>query len=715
MATCIRRVANTARLPRSALPDQPSFNPGLIGPSMSGKYTALLEKIRELDTLDMRDYGTKFKHFIFTDLRDSAFGAKAIAAFLIQGGYEFALAKERSGRVVLKSSEPVASGSQRFAILQSQPLWGMPLTVGLKKQILTTYNARTENIHGEQLRILVLDSRFKEGIDLFDVKYAHVMEEAIASSDLKQAVGRATRYCGQRGLPFIPGIGWTLNVFIYSTDIPGIEPFTSTEQSIAAHDLMLKHSELDLNLLTLTANLQQLAIYSAVDRPLTMKLHLGEDAEEERAVSENFMAEFQQWSWPTPSAESACAASVKPKGTAVDFTPTQSFLQQYFVPERPIKGILAWHSVGTGKTCSAIAVASGAFLAAGYRILWVTRNSLMSDVWKNVYDSVCYIPFRPATASQISPNLPFNANNRLIPFTENRSSPFNFESHLPRLENNSENPKPYHGSPLIRGGANPVSPLFMKPISYKMFQNALEKKNELGRALYRQHPEDMLYKTLLVIDEVHKLHDGDLLPSEMASFSVIQSFIWKSYQVSGPMSVRPLLMTATPISDNPASMFDILNTLIPTPDRRLMPFQDFRHMYVQPNGRITPQGSVYFIHRAEGHISYLNREHDPSTFAIPVFQTVHAELGDVAIPAAKEVARDCVHDVRMVRTSGKQQTLKQKRRSCYLKTRKAFVERSATTQKNQMFGCFRTHVKTPEFPTYTQYTDAFREEYPEMV
>ncbi len=702
---------------------------------MSGKYTALLEKIRELDTLDMRDYGTKFKHFIFTDLRDSAFGAKAIATFLIQGGYEFALAKDRSG-VVLTPTEPVATGSQRFAILQSQPLWGQPLTIGLKKQILTTYSERPKNIHGEQLRILVLDSRFKEGIDLFDVKYAHIMEEAIASSDLKQAVGRGTRYCGQRGLPFVPGIGWTLNVFIYSTDVPAMEPFTNTEQSIAAHDLMLKHSGLDLSLLTLTANLQQLAIYSAVDRPLTMNLHLGAGAEEERAVSENFMTEFQQWSWPAPSAESACASAVKPKGTAVDFTPTQSFLQQYFVPERPIKGVLAWHSVGTGKTCSAVAVASGAFLDAGYRILWVTRNSLMSDVWKNVYDSVCYMPFRPpAPETQRSPNLPAHplvlfepnsapfANNRLVPFMENRSVSANNRL-VPFMENRSVSANnrlvPFEENNRLRlvGGApqrRAVSPLFMKPISYKMFQNALEKKNELGRALYRQHPEDMLYKTLLVIDEVHKLHDGDLLPSEMASFSVIQSFIWKSYQVSGPMSVRPLLMTATPISDNPASMFDILNTLIPTPDRRLMPFSDFRRMYVQPDGHITPQGSVYFIHRAEGHISYLNREHDPSTFAIPVFQTVHAGLGDVAIPGAKEVARECVHDVRMVRAKGKQQTLKQKRRSCYLKTRKAFADRSATTQKNQMFGCFRTHVKTPEFPTYTQYTDAFSEEYPEMA
>jgi hypothetical protein len=223
LAACIRRTANTARLPRSALPDSAHFNPALVRNDMSGKYTALIRKIRELDALDMRDYNTKFKHFIFTDIRESAFGAKAIGTFLIQGGYDFAMAKER--KPILKISE---NNQNQFAILQSQPLWGEPLSVELKQNILKTYNARPENIYGDNLRILILDSKFKEGIDLFDVKYVHIMEEAIAPSDLKQAVGRATRFCGQKGLPFIEGVGWPLNVFVYSTDIPGIAPFTTT-------------------------------------------------------------------------------------------------------------------------------------------------------------------------------------------------------------------------------------------------------------------------------------------------------------------------------------------------------------------------------------------------------------------------------------------------------------------------------------------------------
>ena len=47
---------------------------------------------------------------------------------------------------------------------------------------------------------------------------------------------------------------------------------------------------------------------------------------------------------------------------------TQAFVKNYFTPENPIKGMLLYHSVGTGKTCSAIAAASSTFERQGYTI-----------------------------------------------------------------------------------------------------------------------------------------------------------------------------------------------------------------------------------------------------------------------------------------------------------------------------------------------------------
>ncbi len=833
LAGCIRKTSNTARISRKFLIDSKEFNPEIYTETASSKYAKLVETIRALDASDMAVHGTKFKHFIFTDIREAAYGAKAIAGFLAAAGFDFRMKHaprmiRRGGKMVatkhgstqLDEKEGVYGGSNSFAMLQSLPLWKTPLPVDTKKRILAVYNSRPDNIHGELLRILILDSKFKEGIDLFDVKYVHLMEPAIASSDLKQAVGRATRFCGQRGLHFIPQRGWPLQVYVYKTQLPQRQPFEMPRgtplvgaalqkatnemfarardsgsgakivESVDAHDLMLAHSGLDLALLNTTKELTILAILSAVDYDLNYKINNFsaepavldelEDAEAKadavlevgaaspsqsggaggarpvniyeiqeltpeimdkcvkrrsalfpftkarmmyiarrmgirapknakrawycqalqthpefyaalvsrktppplrralprapppslaatpsrsRSNSENEnaafeglrklfpktpspaatpaeniayerlrelfpppefesarktpkkldaskdFAEFQaqiramysKFAWQSPIVENGCTSSaIVAPGTPVSFTRTQDFVRHYLTPESPFKGLLAWHSVGTGKTCMAVAAATTEFEQAGYTILWVTRNALMADVYKNIFGAVCSIPIANAVRS-----------GKAIP--ADRSAQLRM-----------------------------LGRAWIKPISYKMFQNALERKNDLGRQLWKNGGTDPLRKTFLVIDEIHKLRDGDLSAAEFAEFEVIQDFIHKSYAKSGSESVRPLLMTATPISDSPAELFEILNTLIPDPAARFMDFSMFRTRFTNSNGEINSDGRDYFQERAKGLISYLNREYDPTTFAQPEFHTITVPAGDLVPPAVGALADKCL-------------------------------------------------------------------------
>jgi hypothetical protein len=803
LAGCIRKTSNTARISRKFLIDSKEFNPEIYLETSSSKYSKLVDTIRALDAYDMATHGTKFKHFIFTDIREAAYGAKAIAGFLAAAGFDFRMKHmarmiRRGGKMVptkqgstqLEEKPGVYGGSNSFAMLQSLPLWTTPLPVDTKKRILTVYNSRPDNIHGELLRIIILDSKFKEGIDLFDVKYVHLMEPAIASSDLKQAVGRATRFCGQRGLHFIPQRGWRLQVYVYKTQLPQRPPFEIPRktplvgaalqkatnamfarargsgkqiiESVDAHDLMLAHSGLDLALLNTTKELTILAILTAVDYDLNYKINnfaaepaVLETLEEADAVLEQsggarpvniyeiqdltpeimdkcvrrrsalfpftkarmmyiarsmgiripknakrewychtlqthpefyealvsrktpprltatspdtprapppslgsvissksrsrspvetpaeniayerlrelfpppefesgrsstpkkldaskdfteFQAQirdlYSKFAWQSPIVENGCTSSaIVAPGSPVSFTRTQDFVRHYLTPESPFKGLLAWHSVGTGKTCMAVAAATTEFEKAGYTILWVTRNALMADVYKNIFGAVCSIPI--ADAVRRGDTIPADRSAQL------------------RM----------------------LGRQWIKPISYKMFQNALEKKNDLGRQLWKNGGTDPLRKTFLVIDEIHKLKDGDLSAAEFAEFSVIQDFIHKSYAVSGAESVRPLLMTATPISDAPGELFEILNTLIPKPDRRFMDFSTFRTRFTHPNGEINSDGRDYFQTKAKGLISYLNREYDPTTFAQPEFHTITVPAGDLQAPTVGALADKCL-------------------------------------------------------------------------
>ena len=135
----------------------------------------------------------------------------------------------------------------KFAVLSSTALYGKPFPQRLKKSLLSLYNggprARSDkemyNVHGERLRFFIFDSGFKEGIDLFDVKYVHLFDTPLNDADRKQAVGRATRTCGQMGLKFIPNQGWPLHIYVYQNRLEHPEYQT-------VHNLLYSYSGVDL-------------------------------------------------------------------------------------------------------------------------------------------------------------------------------------------------------------------------------------------------------------------------------------------------------------------------------------------------------------------------------------------------------------------------------------------------------------------------------------
>jgi hypothetical protein len=82
--------------------------------------------------------------------------------------------------------------------------------------MMTLMNERPANINGANMRIIILDSGYKEGLDVFDVKYMHILEPLVTKAEYTQVIGRGTRYCGQSGLPFVPDVGWPLNIYRYN-------------------------------------------------------------------------------------------------------------------------------------------------------------------------------------------------------------------------------------------------------------------------------------------------------------------------------------------------------------------------------------------------------------------------------------------------------------------------------------------------------------------
>ena len=243
-------------------------------PTYSPKLEALLNKIKTLDADDKKRFGKQFKHFIFTDLKGAGVGAKIIASGLMTIGINSCLVpKVKKGP---KYVRPPKGGADYFAMLNSSPLWGDNLKEGKRKKydggkwhMRDDFNGRVEqdgsinNIHGEYIRFMIVDSGYKEGIDLFDIKYVHLFEPQLTEADETQAVGRATRKCGQKGLKFIPNKGWKLEVYEYTSSFMG----RSLEGLY--HDVL----KTDLTNMALGESLAAISIGTAVDREFNSNLN----------------------------------------------------------------------------------------------------------------------------------------------------------------------------------------------------------------------------------------------------------------------------------------------------------------------------------------------------------------------------------------------------------------------------------------------------------
>ncbi len=692
---CIRKKTNLLNNSCSYKFDSGDFNPTKLRNNLetqSPKLDMLLKQIEKIDQSDMQKHGKLFKHFIFSEIKMGSYGAKLISSALIAKGMKLGYTAEIKSSKIIKSNklvEPIHNGSDNdedtddengeptekvkntygkinilsvdalltspnnnFYLLSSTNVFNQSISVELKKQILKNMNNRPDNIHGKLARIIVMDSGYKEGVDLFDIKYIHIFEPMITNADQKQVIGRGTRTCGQKGLTFHPTKGWKLHVYVYDLKIPE-QLSSSFVNSKSAFDLYVKTMNIDFRLLNFQYDLEMASIRGSVDYELNNQIHnfMNENNDDNNDVlgggskkrnrfiilpsshnanvpivnklirrgntnsvfipppilpyrlqytdmKEYIRTYFTKFEWKNIKMENLCVSKpenetdtrqTENKPEIITYTPTQEFIRHYFTPENPIKGMLLYHSVGTGKTCTAIASATTTFEKQGYTILWVTRATLKNDIWKNMFQQVCNE----------------NIRNKL-------------------MDNDFVIPKENVKRMKLLGKSWSI-----RPMSYKQFTNLVSKENKMYQALVKKNGDtDPLYKTLLIIDEAHKLYSeiGGMSTLEKPDMKILHESIMNSYNVSGVNSVKLLLMTATPITNNPMELIKLLNLCKPFDEQMPTIFEDFSDKYLNEHGKFSNNGKTQYLNDIAGYISYLNREKDIRQFAQPVIKYIYSPI-----------------------------------------------------------------------------------------
>ena len=662
-ADCIRRVINNSSSSDIYKFDKKSFDSNEIIKNVeinSPKVFHLMNKIKELDDNDFKKYGKNFKHIIYTDIKNSLAGAKFLAAVFKAYGM--------SNIYNEKFSINISSNNNNFALLSSVATYNKPFPIKTRKEILSIFNSRPDNIYGEKIRYLIIDQGYKEGIDVFDVKYVHLFDDLISPSDQKQAIGRGTRFCGQKGLEFNAELGWPLHVFKYKLLLNDkLQDEFKTED---AFDLFIKESKIDINKLYFAAELENICRFGAVDYEINKAIHeFGNEKEDNlnnnevydnyqklmdfkikdmyesldkkeenefkllkkayknfggfngikkavfkkkphkfidinkvKSIGKNLKSKlgfiemrkyirryFNELKWKNLKFENNCISTNTQKPSRiVSLNNSQAFVSNFFTSKSAYKGILYWHSVGTGKTCSAIATASNSFEQDDYTILWVTRHTLKPDIWKNIYSQVCSLTIKEKLENGIP--IPEKMTGNFLKYLDNK---------------------------------------WVNPISYKQFSNLIAGKNEFYKELVKRNgKEDPLKKTLIIIDEAHKIFADDTPPMEKPNINILKKAIYHSYSYSKNESCKLLLMTATPYTNDPIQLFKLLN-LIREDDFFPENFQDFKDEYLDDNYKFLHFKNKIFLDKISGYISYLNREKDARQFAYPIIYLENVNMSSI--------------------------------------------------------------------------------------
>ena len=680
--------------------------------TISPKLTYLLQNIENLDNKDMKKYGKKFKHFIFTDVRSSQYGAKRIGSGFINKGYQLsydAIRKEKEtkegdiiitfNKIVEKTDEELQKTKyNNFTILCTSPIYDQSISVTLKKNILQRFNSRPDNIYGENIRFIIMDSGYKEGIDLFDIKYIHMLEPQTTMADLKQVIGRGTRLCGQKGLPFDTKRGWELDVYVYDLNISkNIQPLFLNANT--TFELYLKTMNNDISLLNFYNHLQEIVIESSIDYELNKNINhytTQEDREieydkevmeggnkKELSILQNRLtyhqlqefinSYFKRYKWDKIKVENLCIDKEQEKeekeekeektrtAKLIDYTNTQDFIRHYFTPDIYQRGILLWHSVGTGKTCTAIATASTTFEEQGYTILWVTRTTLINDIWKNMFHQVC---------NENIKKMILENDEGIIPTDLNRQKKLLGKSWK------------------------------IKPLSYRQFTNLINKKNIYYQQLVKINgEEDPLRKTLIIIDEAHKLYgESDLLTNEKPDMNKLHESLMNSYAISGKESAKLMLMSATPITKDPMELIKLINLCKPLTEQLPNHYNLFKQEFLDNDGLFLSETKNIFQNEIAGYISYLDRSSDIRQFAQPKIHNIHLNL-----ITDKNVLQEDPAGVKKINTILKQQlrknkkTIREKKDNATIqlkKIRKTFKKQSLEKYQNKIHHLTNKKIQT---------------------
>lgn len=268
--------------------------------------------------------------------------------------------------------------------------------------------------------------------------------------------------------------------------------------------------------------------------------------------------------------------------------PQQNFLKNYISVDTPYNGVLIFHSVGSGKTCTAITIAEQFkenLKKYKKRILVIVKKGIQKNFIRQIYD--------------LNKEMEKTRKDENVQCTGNTYSLSEEDRYLTKDQK-------------LRKIRSNIKQNYQF-VGYEQFANEVLRKTDWNGNLNELTPQIIkkivreYSNRVIIIDEAHHVNiKGD---SEIKKVPPILETIIKYSK-----NVRLILMSATPMYDKPQEIIYLLNLLLLNDKRQPIKITDV----FDKNGIIKETGKKILRDISRGYISYLRGE-NPITFPIRIY------------------------------------------------------------------------------------------------
>ena len=265
-----------------------------------------------------------------------------------------------------------------------------------------------------------------------------------------------------------------------------------------------------------------------------------------------------------------------------ELSPHQLFLKNYLSPQTPYNGILIFHGVGVGKTCSGVSIAEN------FKGLYKKTIILAPEKIQNGWKKTIFDPSEKTEDRQCTQNEYINEEDVYEKNKDKMASA--------RIKENYE----MYGYLAFANSVKKYLEENTREISSKDLITKKQKEISLIKEKYSDR--------VLIIDEVHKIRssaEGQQASVAKARDTII--YIEKVIKYSD--NLKLILLTANPMFNQPEEIIWILNMLLLNDNRNII--KD--NITFGEKGVLDEQSANLIKEYSKGYISYLRGE-NPVTF-----------------------------------------------------------------------------------------------------